>query len=193
MRSLTKKKKKKKKKKRLVPSASPLLERLSCKAMNSALQSRYCLVGEVTLGPGDKTHLARTPGRSMLLIVFIWLPCLLGTRSFYKGGGAWIKTHVRLSQKMLDPFGMAHIGAPRVPTKQVWLGKKVLWDKGIKLNNTHRTRTPDIPMSLMGFNQLPTKSMYDTRSFYRGKLRTKRDSCVAIEKMFDPFGVPNIG
>ena len=40
------------------------------------------------------------------------------------------------------------------------------------------------------FNRLPTNSKFDIRSFYSGKPRTNRDSCVA---MFGPAGIPLLG
>ena len=42
----------------------------------------------------------------------------------------------------------------------------------------------------MVFNQLPTKSGFDTKAFYSGELCMNQDSCMVIAKNDCHFGVP---
>ena len=88
------------------------------------------------------------------------------------GGDTQIETRAWPSPKMLDPFGIPHIGAPQTPSYELSTAKQILprgmalWDQVIQLNNTCLIQTPGRPMLLI-FICASHHVRFDTRSFLK--------------------------
>ena len=179
--------------------------------MNRVLQSRYCLRGQLpgtrqfkstTLTQHECQAEKLRTGQASGNIYLTYHQVRFDTRSFCWGWACTNWSSYASITKMLDSIGITHFWSASMDSIQcqainstlqslVLLGEQLLWTRQFTLITTHLVQMPsrspenqgwDKPTVLIGYNQLPTKPIYDTRLFYHREPCRNQDWYTAISK-----------